>query len=70
MRYSRERGIATLGILVLAAGGALLLRLLRQSRQRSRGRDAAIESLRVSGEHIFGPPPVLAEESSGVETTG
>jgi len=64
MRYSRERGIAALGIIVLAAGGALLLRILRHSKQRGRERDAAFETLRESGEHIFGPPPALAEDSA------
>ncbi len=70
MRYSRERGIAALGIVVLAAGGALLLRILRHSRQRGRERDAAFKTLRESGEHIFGPPPALAEDNSAVGTEG
>ena len=60
MRHANEKGIAALGVIVLAAGITLLVRLIRREQSRRSMRETAIESLRESGEHFLPP----AEEVS------
>ena len=53
MQLAKENGIAMLSVLVVAAGIALLLRLLQREQRRRSMRDTAIETLRESGEHFL-----------------
>jgi hypothetical protein len=59
VRLANEKGIAALSVVALAAGIALLVRLMQREKRRRSMRDTALETLRESGEHFL--PAVEAE---------
>jgi len=53
MRFANDRGIAALSVFALAAGIALLVRLIQREQRRRSMRETALETLRESGEHFL-----------------
>ena len=53
VRLANEKGIAALSVFVVAAGIALLVRLIQREQRRRSMRDTAVETLRESGEHFL-----------------
>ncbi|MEP6906280.1 MAG: hypothetical protein ABI875_09345 [Gemmatimonadales bacterium] len=53
MRLAYEKGVVTLGAIVLAASVFFLVRLAHKAHRRKSMRDRATATLRASGEHFF-----------------
>ena len=53
VRLANEKGIAALSVFALAAGIALIVRLIRREQRRKSMRETALETLRESGEHFL-----------------
>ena len=53
MRFANDSGIAALSVFALAAGIALLVRLIQREQRRRSMRETALETLRESGEHFL-----------------
>ncbi len=55
MQVSNRSGLVTLGAFALGLAVGLLLRLTQRNHARMDLRDNAVQTLRESGEHFFGP---------------
>jgi hypothetical protein len=55
MRFAKERALATLGAVALAASIVLLARLSQRAWRRKAVRDNAVSKLRESGEFFLAP---------------